>query len=49
MVEVNGTYKHGKYDKICLNSVRVMSNVKVFVKQDSWTAAEHNSLHKIYG
>ena len=28
MVEVNGTYKHGRYDKIWLDSLHVMSNVK---------------------
>ena len=28
MVAINGTYKHGRYEIICLNSLRVMSNVK---------------------
>ena len=30
MVEVNDAYRHGGYDKNVLNSLRVMSNVKVF-------------------
>ena len=41
MVEVSDTYKHGRYEKILLNSLHVMSNHKVFVMQDSppdgWT------------
>ena len=27
MVEVKGAYKHGRYEKIWLNSLHVMSNV----------------------
>ena len=34
MAEVNGIYKHGRYELIWLNSLRVMSNVKVFAMQD---------------
>ena len=34
MVEVNGAYKHGRYEKIWFNSLRVMANDKVFAKQD---------------
>ena len=30
MVAVNGACKHGRYEKKRLNSLRVMSNVKVF-------------------
>ena len=30
MVDVNGAYKHGRYEKIWLNSLHVMSNMKVF-------------------
>ena len=30
MVEVNGAYKHGWYEQIWLNSLCVMSNVKIF-------------------
>ena len=36
MVEVNGTYKHGRYENNWLNSFHVMSNVKAFVMQDRW-------------
>ena len=34
MVEVNVVCKNGRYDKISLNSLCVMSNVKVFATQD---------------
>ena len=35
MVEVNGAYKHGMYNK--MNSLLVMPNVKVFAMQDGRT------------
>ena len=31
IVEVNGTYKNGRYEKISLNSLCVMSDAKVLV------------------
>ena len=34
IVEVNGAYQHGSYEKICLKSLCVMSNVEVFATQD---------------
>ena len=36
MVEVNGAYRRGKYEKLYtwLKSLHVMFNVKVFVTQD---------------
>ena len=33
MVEVSGTYKHDRYEKIWLNSLNVMSNIEVFATQ----------------
>ena len=40
MEEVNGAYKHGRYEEIWLNSLRVMSNVKLFATQDGWLARQ---------
>ena len=37
VVKVNGSYKHGRYDKIWLKSLHVMSNIEVFATQDKWT------------
>ena len=34
-VEDNGTYKHGRYDKMWSTHLRAMLNLKVFVMQDS--------------
>ena len=56
MVEVNCACKHGRYEKMWLNSLCVMSNAEVFAMQDSRSADwpysqpdEHNSLqiHRI--
>ena len=44
MVEINGAYKDGRYDKSWLNSLHVMSNIKAFATQDGQLAgqpAEH--------
>ena len=49
MVEVNGAYKHGRYEIIWLNSLHGMSNIWVSAKQDGWQASwpdKHNSLHR---
>ena len=45
IAEVTGAYKHGRYKRIWLNSLRVMSSVKVFAMQDG-QLDEHNSLHR---
>ena len=47
MVEVNGAYKHGRYEKVWLNSLHVMSNDKVFATLDGQLAGQrkHDSLH----
>ena len=37
MVEVNGAYKHGRYEKIWLHTLCVMSNLKVFATQNRQT------------
>ena len=34
MVEVNDAYNHGRCENIWLNSLHVMSNIKVFATQD---------------
>ena len=47
-VEVNGTKRHGKYEKNWLNSLRVTPNVKVFARQDG-RKDEHDSLRNRYG
>ena len=47
MVEVNGASKHGRYTQILLNSLHVMSNVKVFATQDGWSASQTNMTHYI--
>ena len=39
MVEVNGAYKHGKYEKLWLKSLCVMSTVKAM--QDSQLNSTH--------
>ena len=49
MVEVNGTCKHGRYNKIWLKSLCVMSNIKVFAMQDGRMDGHtdrHNSSHR---
>ena len=46
MVEVNGALKHGRYDNIWLNGLRVMSNINVFAIQDGWPPAERAWLNK---
>ena len=40
MVEVSGTYKHGRYERIWLKSLCIISNVKVFTMQDGQTASQ---------
>ena len=37
MVEVNGVYKHGRYKQL-LKSLPIMSNIKVFGRQDGQLA-----------
>ena len=44
MVEINGAYDYGRYEKIWVNSLCVMSNVKVFAMQDIWMAYWMNRL-----
>ena len=34
MVEVNGTYRHGRYENIWLTDLRIMSSVKAFATQE---------------
>ena len=34
MIEVHDAYKHGRYEEIWLNTLRVMSNIRVFATQD---------------
>ena len=34
MVEVSIAYKHGRYEKLWLNSLHVMSKAEVFATQD---------------
>ena len=46
MVDVNGAYKHGRYDNIWLNSLRVMSNIKVFAHAKR-PAGRTNTTHYI--
>ena len=36
MAEVNGVYKHGRYQRIWLKSLHIMLSDKVFATQDSW-------------
>ena len=38
MVEVNGAYKHDGNEKTGMNSLHVMSNVKIFAMQNKWMA-----------
>ena len=45
VVEVNGAYRHGRYENIGLNSLCVMSNVKVVATQDGRTARRTNTTH----
>ena len=40
MAEVNGTYKHGSYEKCWLNSWSIMSNVTVFALRDGQLAGQ---------
>ena len=49
MVEINSAYKHGKYDKISLKSLHVMSIVKVFAMQDGWLAGWLKTTHNTDG
>ena len=42
MVEVNAAYKHGQYEHIWLNSLCVMSKVKVFATQGEWMDSQSN-------
>ena len=37
MIEFNGGYKHGRFEKIWLNSLCEMFNVKVFATEDGQT------------
>ena len=49
MVEVNDAYKIGRYEKIWYNSLRVVSNIKVFATQNGWQngwPVEHDSIHR---
>ena len=53
MVQANDAYKHGRYEKIWLKSLHVMSIAKVFAIQDGWPAGrpshkpdKHNFLHR---
>ena len=45
MIEVNGAYKHGRYEKRWLKSLCAMSNVKVFATQDNPPADPTNTTH----
>ena len=55
MVEVKGVYKDYRYEKHWLNSLRAMSDVKVFAMQDCQLAGrrpagrpdEHYSFHRL--
>ena len=44
MVEVNDDYTHGIYENTWLNSLHVMSNIKVFAMQGGWPAASPTQL-----
>ena len=47
MVEVNCANKHGRYEETWLNSLHVMSIIKVFAMQDSpHQPVKHNSLYR---
>ena len=37
-VVVNGAYKHGIYERICLANLRILSNVNLFTTQSGRTA-----------
>ena len=41
MVEVNGADKHGRYEQVWLNTLPVMSTVKVFAMQAGQTNRTH--------
>ena len=45
MVKTNCAYKHGRYEKNWLKNLCQMSNVKVFVMQDSRLASQMNTAH----
>ena len=47
MVEVSGAYKLGIYEKLCLQSLRVMSNVKDFGATDGLPACRTNTTHYV--
>ena len=47
MVAVDGAFKHGRYDKIWLKSLRAVSNVKVLATQDGRTDGRTNTSHYI--
>ena len=42
MAEVNGAYKHGRYENIWVKSLHVMSNINVFAMQDGQPAVWPN-------
>ena len=46
-VEVNGACKHCRYEQIWLNSLRAMSNIKVFTMQNGRPASRTNTTHYI--
>ena len=48
MLEVNGAYKHDRYEKIWLRILSVMANIKVFVTQDGQPASWLNATHNTY-
>ena len=54
IVEVNGAYKHGRYDKIWLKSISVMSNVEFLTpkmagqRSFSQPAGQTNTIHYIH-
>ena len=45
MVEVNSAYNQGRYEKIRMNSLHVMSNVKIIATQDSLPDRRTNATH----
>ena len=51
MVQVNGAYKHGTYEKHCLKRLRVMSSVNVFAMPRLMVTRpdEQDSLHRSVG
>ena len=47
MAEFNGAYKQARYEKMSLNRVHVMSNIKVFAMQDDQPARWTHKTHSI--